>query len=183
MSTPRRPAHPDHQPGTRTITPEEREDLAERLRERVYVTFATLAVTLTLMAHAHGLGAGTAAASLTITAVGTVAAAWLAELISQLAAHGGFPDRHHLAAMTRTSAGALVTLVFPLLALAIAGLGWWEVTTALRVGVGVLIATLVLIAWLGIRRTKLPWPARILALGVLAALAVGVVGLKLLAHG
>ena len=38
---------------------------------------------------------------------------------------------------------------------------------------------------LGIRRTTLPWPARVLAPGVPAALAVGVgvVGLKLLAHG
>lgn len=183
MSTSRRAAHPDPETRAANLAPEEREDLAERLRERVYVTFASLAVILTLLAHAHGLGAGTAAASLTITAVGTVAAAWLAELISHLAAHGGFPDRHHLGAMTRTSGGALLTLVIPLLALAAAGLGWWEVATALRVGVGVLIATLVLIAWLGIRRTELPWLARILALGVLAALAFGVVGLKLLAHG
>ncbi|MFI6423627.1 hypothetical protein [Promicromonospora sp. NPDC050880] len=179
MSTRRRPPHQDPS----TMSDDEREDLAERLRERVYVTFASLAVILTLLAHAHGLTAGTAAASLTITAVGTVAAAWLAELIAHLAAHGGFPDRTHLAAMTRTSGGALLTLVVPLLALAAAGLGWWEVTTALRVGVVVLIATLVLIAWLGVRRTKLPWLARVLALGVLAALAVGVVGLKLLAHG
>ncbi|HEV6952332.1 MAG TPA: hypothetical protein VKY86_03665 [Promicromonospora sp.] len=161
----------------------EKEELAEQLRERVYVTFAVLAVVLTLLAHAHGLTAGTAATSLTITAVGTVAAAWLAQLIAQLAAHGGFPDRAHLVAMTRTSAGALVTLVAPLLALAGAGLGWWEVTTALRVGTGVLIASLVLISWLGVRRVQVPFPARVLALGVLALLAVGVVALKLLAHG
>ena len=178
MSAPRRPSHPD----LSTISDEDKEDFAERLRERVYVTFAALAVILTLLAHAHGLTAGTAAGSLTITAVGTVAAAWLAELIAHLAAHGGFPDRTSLRAMTRTSGGALLALVVPLLALAAAGLGWWEVTTALRVGVGALIATLVLITWLGVRRTKLPWPARILALGGLAVLAVGVVALKLLAH-
>jgi hypothetical protein len=179
MSQPRRPARPD----LSTNSEGEKEEFAERLRERVYVTFATLAVILTLLAHAHGLTAGVAAGSLTITAVGTVAAAWLAELIAHLAAHGGFPDRNHLGAMTRTSGGALATLVIPLLALLAAGLGWWEVTTALRVGVGALIVSLVLIAWLGVRRSALPWPARILALGVLAALAVGVVALKLLAHG
>ncbi len=106
-----------------------------------------------------------------------------AALNPHLAAHGGFPERNHLGAMTRTSGDALLTLVLPLLALAAAGLGWWEVTTALRAGVGTLIVTLVLIAWLGIRTTRLPWPVRILALGVLAALAVGVVALKLLAHG
>jgi hypothetical protein len=182
MSTPpRRPSHPDLS-ALGELTEDEKENFAERLRERVYVTFAALAVILTLLAHAHGLTAGTAAGSLTITAVGTVAAAWLAELIAHLAAHGGFPDRKHLGAMTRTSGSALVTILFPLLALLAAGIGWWEVTTALRVGVGVLIGTLVVIAWLGVRRTALPWPARILALGMLAALAVGVVALKLLAH-
>jgi hypothetical protein len=57
------------------------------------------------------------------------------------------------------------------------------VTAALQVGVAALIVSLVLIAWLGIRRTKLPWLAQVLALGVLAVLAVGVVALKQLAHG
>ncbi|WP_369371681.1 hypothetical protein AB1046_23450 [Promicromonospora sp. Populi] len=179
MSTPRRPSRPD----PATLSDDEKEAFAERLRERVYVTFAVLAVILTLLTHAEGLAAGTAAASLTITAVGTVAAAWLAELIAHLAAHGGFPDRAHLRAMTGTSGGALLTLMVPLLALLVAGLGWWEVTTARHVGVGALIASLVLIAWLGVRRASLPWPARILALGVLAVLAGVVVALKLLAHG
>ncbi|MFC8800702.1 hypothetical protein ACFT2C_23470 [Promicromonospora sp. NPDC057138] len=179
MSTPpRRRQRPD----LSTLSEDEREHFAEQLRERVYVTFAALAVILTLLTHAHGLGAGAAAASLTITAVGTVAAAWLAEFIAHLAAHGGFPDRAKVRAMTATSRGALLTIVVPLLALAAAGRGWWEVTAALRVGVGALILSLVLIAWLGIRRTKLPWLARILALGLLAVLAVGVVALKLLAH-
>ena len=180
MSTPpRRRQRPDPS----TFSEDQKETLAEQLRERVYVTFAALAVILTLQAHAHGLSAGTAAASLTITAVGTVAAAWLAEFIAHLAAHGGFPDRAKVRAMTTTSRGALLTIVVPLLALAAAGRGWWEVTAALQVGVAALIVSLVLIAWLGIHRTKLPWPARLLALGVLAALAVGVVALKLIAHG
>lgn len=179
---PRRPERPER-PDPATFTEDQKHLFAERLRERVYVTFASLAVILTLLTHAHGLGAGTAAASLTITAVGTVAAAWLAELIAHLAAHGGLPDREKLRAMTGTSWGALLTIVVPLLALAGAGRGWWEVTAALRVGVIALIVSLVLIAWLGIRRTKLPWPAQVLALGVLAVLAVGVVALKQLAHG
>lgn len=174
-----RPRRPDPS----TLDEKEKHVFAERLRERVYVTFAALAVILTLQAHAHGLTAGTAAGSLTITAVGTVAAAWLAELIAHLAAQGQFPDRAKVRAMTATSRGALLTIVVPLLALAAAARGWWEVTAALRVGVGALIVSLVLIAWLGVRRTKLAWPARILALGVLAALAVGVVALKILAHG
>ncbi|WP_454853708.1 hypothetical protein [Promicromonospora soli] len=180
MSTPpRRRQRPDPS----SLNENEKEELAERLRERVYVTFAALAVILTLQAHAHGLSAGTAAASLTITAVGTVAAAWLAEFIAHLAAHGGFPDRAKLRTMTGTSWGALLTILVPLLALAAAGRGWLEVTVALRIGVGALVASLVVIAWLGVRRAKLPWPVRILAMGVLAVLAVGVVALKQLAHG
>ncbi|WP_419702876.1 hypothetical protein [Promicromonospora sp. NFX87] len=179
MSTPRRPAAPSFS----ALSPQERERLSEQLRERVYVTFAMLAVILTLLGHTQDLTVGVAAGSLTITAVGTVTAAWLAELIAHLAAHGRFPGRSHLAAITRTSADALLTLVLPLVSLAAAGLGWWTLDVALRIGVGALIATLVLITWLGIRRTRLSWPARLLALGVLAVLALGVVGLKLLAHG
>lgn len=41
---------------------EERESAALHVRERIYVTFATLAVALTLSSHAEDLGAGAAAA-------------------------------------------------------------------------------------------------------------------------
>lgn len=51
---------------------EERESAALHVRERIYVTFATLAVALTLSSLAEDLGAGAAAASITITAIGTV---------------------------------------------------------------------------------------------------------------
>jgi hypothetical protein len=179
MSTPpRRRQRPD----LSTLSEDEREEFAERLRERVYVTFASLAVILTLLAHVQGLSAGAAAASLTITAVGTVAAAWLAELIAHLAAHGGFPDRAKVRAMTATSWGALLTIVIPLIALAAAWRGWLEVATALWIGIVALVVSLMVIAWLGVRGAKLPWPARILALGVLTVLAGVVVALKLLAH-
>lgn len=45
----------------------------------------------------------------------------------------------------------------------------------------ILVATLVLVGWLGVRRTMLPRPQKLLLLAVLFALAIAVVALKLLA--
>ena len=46
----------------------------------------------------------------------------------------------------------------------------------------VLVATLVLIGWIAVRRIQLKWWQRLIALGAEAALALGVIGLQLLAH-
>ncbi|WP_159792857.1 hypothetical protein [Puerhibacterium puerhi] len=158
------------------------EAVADRVRERVYVTFATLAVLLTLGAHSHGLRAAPAAASLVITAVGTVVAAYVAELIAHVAVHAELPGRLLLRRMAWVSLGAVTTAVVPLLLLGAAALGWWEVGTALVAGSVTLVATLVLIGWFGLRRARLPWWQKLLALVVLAALGTLVLVLKMLAH-
>lgn len=156
--------------------------VADRVRERVYVTFAALAVLLTLGAHSEGLRAGSAAASLVVTTVGTVVAAYVAELIGHVAVHAELPGRPLLRRMAWVSLGAATTAVVPLLLLAAAALGWWEVGTALVAGSVVLVATLVLIGWFGIRRARVPWWQKVLALAVLAALGTVVLALKMLAH-
>ncbi|MFP3713450.1 hypothetical protein [Puerhibacterium sp. TATVAM-FAB25] len=156
--------------------------VADRLRERVYVTFTALAVLLALGAHGEDLGAGPAAASLVITTVGTVLAAAVAELLAHVAVHAELPGRSVLRRTAWVSLGASTTAVLPLLLLGAAALGWWEVGTALVAGSVALVMTLVLIGWLGVRRTRLPWWQKVLALAVLAALGTLVLVLKMLAH-
>lgn len=160
---------------------EERESAALHVRERIYVSFATLAVALTLSSHAEDLAAGTAAASLAISAIGTVAAAYVADLFSHIAVHGTIPDKAEGRSMRSASLGAASVIVAPLLALGLSALGLWSVTTALTIGIVILVATLVLVGWLGVRRTMLPRPQKLLLLAVLFALAIAVVALKLLA--
>lgn len=159
-----------------------RETIAVRLRERVYVTFASLAVVLTLNAHAEELGAGTAALSLLISALGTVVAAYAADLISHVVVHGDLPDREEGRGMRGASLGAITVIGLPLAALGLAALGLWSVGTALVIGAGVLVATLGLVTWLGVRRAeRLSLGQKVLALAGLTVLGLVVVGLKLLA--
>jgi hypothetical protein len=169
--------------GLPDVAPEVAADaVADRVRERVYVTFAALAVLLTLNTHSEGLGAGPAAASLVITTVGTVVAAYVAELIAHVAVHADLPDRALLRRMGWVSLGTGTTAVVPLLLLGAAALGWWDVGTALVAGAVALIATLVLIGWLGVRRARLPWWQKLVALALLAVLGTLVLALKMLAH-
>ncbi|GAA4849628.1 hypothetical protein GCM10023221_31380 [Luteimicrobium xylanilyticum] len=158
------------------------EGTAERLRERVYVAFVSLAVVLTLNTHAAHLDAGRAAGTLVVTALGTVAAAFAADLISHLAVHGTLPARSELRLMLRVSFGALGSVVVPLVLIGLAGAGAWSVTGALTAAAAVLTATLGVVGWIGVRRTGLTALQKLAALGALVLLGVVVVALKLLAH-
>ncbi|MDQ6526793.1 hypothetical protein RB608_24435 [Nocardioides sp. LHD-245] len=156
---------------------------AIRLHERIYVTFTSLAVILTLGLHADGLGAGEAALTLVVSALGTVLAAYAADLMSHVVVRGGFPSDAEGRTMRGASIGALSVTVPPLLAIGLAGLDLYRVETALHVATAILVGTLGLVAWLGVRRAHGLAPAqRLVALGAMVLLGVVVVGLKLLAH-
>lgn len=155
---------------------------AEALKERVYVTFSALAIVLALGSHAADLSALEAATTLSITVIGTLLAVFVADLISHLAVHATTPGRADLAAMARTSFGAFGAVVIPLVFIASAGVGAWEVTTALQAAAAALVVTLVLVGYLAVRRLKLRWWQQGIALGAEAALGAAVIGLELIAH-
>ncbi|GMA23655.1 hypothetical protein GCM10025864_14140 [Luteimicrobium album] len=146
------------------------------------MTFVSLAVVLTLNTHATHLSARTAAATLVVTALGTVAAAFAADLVSHLAVHGVLPGSTELRQMLRVSFGALGSVVAPLLLIGLAGAGAWSVTGALTAASAVLTVTLGVVGWMGVRRTDLTALQKLAALGVLALLGIVVIALKLLAH-
>ena len=156
--------------------------VAARVRERVYVTFAVLAVLLTLNLHPENLTAGSAAVSMAITTGGTVVAAFVAEVIAHLAVHAELARGATLKHMASTSLGTVTVIIVPLLLLGCAGLEWWNVRTALLWGAGVLVASLVVIGWLGLRRTRIAWWQKLLALVMLAGASSLVIAVKLLAH-
>src|SRR4051812_50082596 len=92
---------------TDTVTLRER---AERLRERIYVTFTSLAVVLTLRAHVEELSAGRAALTLVIVVSGTLLAVLVADFVSHLMVHEKLPSerefRHMLAGVVGPAGGA-----------------------------------------------------------------------------
>jgi hypothetical protein len=161
-------------------TPQER---AERLKERVYVTFAALAVVLTLRSHGEDVSARVAATTLLITVGGTLLAVLLADVVSHLAVHGAVPTPAEARHMVAVCTGALGVLVLPMVFLGVAGAGGWQVDAALRASTIALLASLGVVGWIAVRRIPLPGWQRLAVLVGVVAVGTAVVGLELLARG
>lgn len=163
--------------------PASAEERADKLKERVYVTFTSLAVVLTMASHAEGLTAGRAATGLVIAVAGTLLAVLVADFVAHLAVHQTMPtptERRHMIAV---SAGALSVIGLPLIFLALAGGGVWPLSTALRASIAALVFSLVVIGYLAVRRVSMPVSQRLIVLGAEALLGMIVIALELLAHG
>jgi hypothetical protein len=160
-------------------TPQER---ADRLKERVYVTFAALAVVMTLRSHGD-VSAGTAATTLLITVGGTLLAVLLADVVSHLAVHGALPTAPEARHMVAVCTGALGVLVLPMVFLGVAGTGSWPVDRALGASTIALVVSLGVVARIAVRRIAVPRWQKLLVLVAVVALGFAVVALELLAHG
>jgi hypothetical protein len=156
---------------------------ADQLKERIYVTFTSLAVVLALRTHLEGVTAGQAALTLFVTVVATLLAVFVADFTSHLSVHGVMPTRVEFGHMLGTSLGAIGVVVVPLLLLLAAGLGWIALHAALTAIVVILIVTLALVGYLAVRRARMPVRLKVLVLLVEVALGFAVVGLELIAHG
>ena len=155
---------------------------AESLKERVYISFTSLAVVLALRSHADETTPGAAAATLSIVVVGSLLGIFVADLLSHLTVHAKLPSSHELNHMIAVSTGALSVLVTPLLLLAAAGLGLWSTAVALQWAVVVLVVTLLVIGYLAIRRLELPVHHKAIIVFAEVVLSLLVIGLELLAH-
>jgi hypothetical protein len=160
----------------------ERSARAAHLKERIYLTFAALAVVITLSTHGH-VTAGEAATTLIVTVMGTLLAVFTADLISHIVAHGRLFTPPELRHAVGASFGALSTVALPFMFLGFAALGSWHVESALRASAIALLVSLVVIGWVAVRRIPLTWYQRIVALGAEAVLGLAVIGLQVLAHG
>ncbi|MGT2426439.1 hypothetical protein [Amnibacterium kyonggiense] len=159
-----------------------REQRAAQLKERVYITFTALAVTMALLADAAHETVGRSAATLTVTVVGTLLAVFVADYIAHITAHEALPSRSELQHLVIVVLGAAETLVLPLLVIALAAVGALTLEAALTVCVVVLALTLVAAGYLAVRRLRLPIGQRLIVLLAEFVLSAVVVGLELLAH-
>lgn len=170
---------PSSSPDTTTA-----EHRAEALKERVYVTFTSLAVVLAMQSHSgEQLSAGEAASTLSITVVGTLLAVFVADIVSHLAVHATVPTGAEFRRMASVSFGAFGAVVLPLVFIAFAALDTWSIDAALRASTIALTVTLIAIGFLAVRRVKMEWWQRLIALGAEFAVGAAVVALELLAHG
>jgi hypothetical protein len=164
-----------------TVDPRLAAEHAERLKERVYITFTALAVVLAL--RSHRASADVAGVTLLIVVIGTLLAVFVADVVSHIAVHATLPAKSELRRMLRVSFGALGVLVFPLLFIGLAITDSWPVTSALRAATIALVAALVVIGYLAVRRLRLPVWQKLIVLFAEFLLGAAVVGLEFLAHG
>ncbi|RLP71198.1 hypothetical protein D9V30_01955 [Mycetocola reblochoni] len=153
------------------------------LKERIYLIFTTLAVTLSLASHGDHLAATEAAATLAITVAGTLLAIFVADIVSHTSAHEALPTRAELRLMMRTSFGALRAITVPIIFFAGSVLVGWDLDVAFRVSTITLIVALAVVARSALRRTTLSPGRRLLVLLAESAVGIAVVLLEVLAHG
>lgn len=158
-----------------------KEHRAAALKERVYVTFAALAVTLAV--RAHGDSASDALRTLVISVAGTVLAVFLADVVAHIVVAEAFPSRVEAAAMARVSLGASTVLGIPIIALLLATADVLSVETALDTSSGMLVLSLVAIGFLAVRRLRLSGFQRLVVLFSEFLIGALVVALQVLAKG
>ena len=152
---------------------------AERLKERIYITFAALAVVLALSL--HEVGAPKALITLLVTVVGAALAIFVADLLSHLVVHERIFDAAELRHAAVTSFGALAAVFLPAVFLVLALLGVWSADAALTASAFALVASLVAIGLAATSKVPLTWWQRLLALLGEALIGLVVIGLQLLA--
>ncbi len=153
---------------------------AEHLKERIYIAFATLAVVAALFAHDH-VEPLDAFLTVLVSVLGTLLAVFTADVISHIVVHESMmtgPEFRHAAS---ASLGALSAAVVPLAFLLTAVWGWWDVDNALLASGLALLAALMVIGFIAVRKLKLGFWQRILALGAEAVVGLLVIALQVLA--
>ncbi|UOQ59533.1 hypothetical protein MUN76_10770 [Leucobacter rhizosphaerae] len=156
---------------------------AELLKERIYLSFTSLAVLLAMSSHSAELGPAEALTTLLITNAGTLLAVFLADVISGIAIHGRLPTGPELRHKMRVSFGAIGAIITPIALLSVSVFGGWSLQVGLRAAAIALVVGLVVVTRIAIKRVKMSWWMNLLVLSAAALLGIAVIGLELLAHG
>ena len=155
---------------------------SEALKERVYVTFTALAMTVAFERDAEHATAGGAALTLLLTVVGTLLAVFVADVTAHMVRHSSLPSRSELAHLVYVSFGSLTVIVVPFALLGLSALGVIGISAALRAISVALATTLIVVALFAVRRLSVtPW-LKIFVLAIMAALGLAVLAIELAVH-
>ena len=166
----------------RDAEPETPDQLADRLKERVYVTFTALAVLIALTSHGAPPSAGSAALSLVLTTVGVLLAGFAADVIAHSTIHSALPTGAALRHMTKVGSGAFGAIAVPLVLLLLAGLGVISTTGALIASQVVLVVALGAFGILALRRMNFTVWRKLILAAILVGIGAVVVIVELMAH-
>jgi hypothetical protein len=160
----------------------EPEQQAEALKERIYISFTALAVSIALERHAAETTVAVAAGTLGVTVFGTLLAVFVADILSHMTVHSSLPNRAELRHIVTVSLGSMVVLIAPMILLGAAALDVIALGGALRAISLVLVATLALVTLVAVRRLRVPLWQKVLSLVVVVVLALAVITLELAVH-
>ena len=155
---------------------------SEALKERVYVTFTALAVTIAFERDAEHASASIAALTLLLTVTGTLLAVFVADLIAHMVRDESMPDGPEIRHLLWVSFGSSAVLVAPMLVLGLSITGLVELPAALRVISVLLAATLVLVALFAVRKLRVGRAAKAGVLLGTALLGAAVLTVELAVH-
>ncbi|MET1155154.1 hypothetical protein [Arthrobacter sp.] len=155
---------------------------SEALKERVYVTFTALAVTIAFERDVEHATIEGAALTLLLTVAGTLLAVFVADVIAHMVRTNVLPSRKELAHLTYVSFGSLGVLLAPMAILGLTALGVIERAPALRIISVALVATLIVVTLFAVRRLRVkPW-LKLLVLAIMTALGLAVLAIELAVH-
>ncbi|SEC49185.1 hypothetical protein SAMN04489727_3949 [Amycolatopsis tolypomycina] len=152
------------------------------LRERVYATLVGLSTVVLLLSYAAETSAGEAVTDIGAAMGALCLAGGFADVSAHRITHGRFPCGDDLRHIVAAAGHVLETALLPVLSVGAAALGWLPLKTALWLAALSLVLTIAALALLATRRTAVRWPVKLLLFVVELAIALAVVGVKLLAH-
>ena len=163
--------------------PVEVEHVVAMLRERLYGAISCLA-TLAILARYSDEETSAWARILDIAVAtgGLWAAGLLSHFVAQMAVFGKAPRGRHWIQLLQASGQILWAAVPPVMVLLLAVVDVLDTDTAMWIGMWTLVGELGVIAFLAMRRTRLPWWQQVISVTGLVGLGLLVVGIKTLAH-
>lgn len=153
------------------------------VRERLYATITGLAILLAVRGHGETHEPLSVLGTLVVGVLAITLAGFIADLVSHLTVHHVFPDRHQLGHLILIGRHAFGVVVVPAILLLISAGGRFPPEAAVNASVWTLVITLVVVGYLAVRRAKVTWWQKLVAMAMLGGLGVLVVFLQVLAHG
>lgn len=165
-----------------TLSGAEAHRRSEALRERIYVTFTALAVTIAFERDAEHATVSSAALTLVLTVFGTLLTVFVADIVAHMVRESSLPSRAEIGHLVYVSFGSLAVLALPVAILGLSALKALELAPALRAISVSLVATLVVVALVAVHRLRVKLALKFFVLSIVAALGLAVLAIEIAVH-
>lgn len=155
---------------------------SEVLKERFYVTFTLLAVTIAVDRDIDNATVAGTAVNFTVTVLGVLGLVFIADVVAHLVTYALLPSRDEMRHMVFVSFGSLSILIVPGSLLLLAAFDVLSIEVAVRVTSFVLVGTLAVITFISIARIHVPARTKVVVLVAVVTLGLAVLALETFLH-